>query len=237
MKRNTIRLVVVLATLSIFGIVITQLFWVKRTFDFREKEFDQHVTDALREVTKAILQYNHHPYHLVNPVRRLSGNYYVVMVNDVINDDLLSALLKNELGKRDIRLNYRYMIYDCASKDTTYGDYISFDGAVAGPNDLKKLFPQWRQDNYYFGIYFFNRESAILGQMGFWWFSSGVLLVVIVFFAYTLFVILQQRRLSEIQHDFINNMTHEFKTPISTIAISSEVLRHPGSIIHSPSGC
>jgi two-component system phosphate regulon sensor histidine kinase PhoR len=46
-------------------------------------------------------------------------------------------------------------------------------------------------------------------------------------------VILKQKRLSEIQKDFINNMTHEFKTPISTIAVSTEVLKDPG-IIHQP---
>jgi two-component system phosphate regulon sensor histidine kinase PhoR len=51
--------------------------------------------------------------------------------------------------------------------------------------------------------------------------------LVIVFFAYTLFVILKQKRLSEIQKDFINNMTHEFKTPIATIAVSAEVLKNP----------
>jgi two-component system phosphate regulon sensor histidine kinase PhoR len=58
--------------------------------------------------------------------------------------------------------------------------------------------------------------------------------MVVAFFVYTLFVILQQRRLSEIQKDFINNMTHEFKTPLSTIAISSGVLKDP-SIAGNPS--
>ena len=60
-----------------------------------------------------------------------------------------------------------------------------------------------------------------------------MLLLVILFFAYSLFVILKQKRLSEIQKDFINNMTHEFKTPISTIAVSTQVLRNP-DIIHQP---
>ena len=59
------------------------------------------------------------------------------------------------------------------------------------------------------------------------------MLLVIVFFAYTLFVILKQKRLSEIQKDFINNMTHEFKTPLSTIAISTAVLKDP-NIIKAP---
>jgi two-component system phosphate regulon sensor histidine kinase PhoR len=60
-----------------------------------------------------------------------------------------------------------------------------------------------------------------------------VLVVVILFFGYSLFVILQQKRLSEIQKDFINNMTHEFKTPISTIAISADVLKNP-DIVKQP---
>jgi two-component system phosphate regulon sensor histidine kinase PhoR len=60
--------------------------------------------------------------------------------------------------------------------------------------------------------------------MDIWFISSFILVSAIVFFAYSLFVVFRQKRLSEIQRDFINNMTHEFKTPISTIAISSEVL-------------
>jgi two-component system phosphate regulon sensor histidine kinase PhoR len=113
----------------------------------------------------------------------------------------------------------------------TYGDFVPLQ-ATHEKVASKKL-PTWSNYAYYFGVQFPNREAHLINQMGIWTFSSGVLLLVISFFAYSLFVILKQKRLSEIQKDFINNMTHEFKTPISTIAVSAEVLKNP-DIIHHP---
>jgi two-component system phosphate regulon sensor histidine kinase PhoR len=100
------------------------------------------------------------------------------------------------------------------------------------PVSLSEL-PSLEMDGYYFGVRFPQIEANLISQMGIWGFSSVVMLVVIFFFVYTLFVILKQRRLSEVQNDFINNMTHEFKTPLATIAISSEVLKDP-SIAKNP---
>jgi two-component system phosphate regulon sensor histidine kinase PhoR len=61
--------------------------------------------------------------------------------------------------------------------------------------------------------------------MGIWLFSSGVLAFVFIFMIIAMIMILKQKRLSEIQKDFINNMTHEFKTPLSSILASSETLK------------
>ena len=79
-------------------------------------------------------------------------------------------------------------------------------------------------ENYYIGILFPTQRSFLLNQINIWIFFTAVLLLVILFFTYTIWTILKHRRLSEVKNDFINNMTHEFKTPISTIALSSEVL-------------
>jgi two-component system phosphate regulon sensor histidine kinase PhoR len=66
-----------------------------------------------------------------------------------------------------------------------------------------------------------------------WYLFTGLLLLVVVFFGYTLSVIIRQRQLSEIQKNFINNLTHELKTPISSIALSAKVLNNK-KIIETP---
>ena len=232
MKSSTIRLIVVLATLCIVGITITQVYWVKRAFDIKEAEFERQVNTALIDVAQQIFSLSKTPSPANNPVKQLSTNYFVVMVNSEIDASLLEFLLRTEFEKRNIKADFEYGIYDCTNEKMVYGNYVAMRDAN-GKIEPQKVLPKWSNQGYYFGVQFPNREAQILNQMGIWSFSSIVLLLVIVFFAYTLFVILKQKRLSEIQKDFINNMTHEFKTPIATIAVSAEVLKDP-NIVHQP---
>ena len=231
MKSSSIRFIVILAALSITGIVITQWYWMRRAFDLKEAEFERTVNAALFNVANQLFEINKTPSPAVNPVKQLSTNYFVVQVNGEVDAGLLEVLLRSEFEKRNIAADFEYGVYDCSSEKMKYGDYIPFH-ATAEKVTAKKL-PTWSNYAYYFGVQFPNREAHLINQMGIWSFSSLVMLLVILFFAYTLFVILKQKRLSEVQKDFINNMTHEFKTPISTIAVSTEVLKNP-AIVYQP---
>jgi two-component system phosphate regulon sensor histidine kinase PhoR len=74
-------------------------------------------------------------------------------------------------------------------------------------------------------IYFPNQTKYVLLKLS-WMLSASIILIVLLFFSfsYTIVTILRQKKLSEMKNDFINNMTHEFKTPISTISLACEAL-------------
>jgi two-component system phosphate regulon sensor histidine kinase PhoR len=223
-KSNQIRIAVILGSISIIGIILFQLYWVNKSFDLAERQFTQTVEIALYNVAEKMVAFNGRELPNENPVRQVSSNYFIVDINDVIDASILDHYLKTEFEYRNINIDYEYAIYDCENDQMVFGNYIS--PADKSPKEERK-FQKYDEFTYYFGIIFPTKTLYILNTMNIWVISSFVLITALIFFAYAIFIILRQKRLSEIQKDFINNMTHEFKTPISTIGISAGVLSDP----------
>lgn len=181
---------------------------------------------ALRNVADQMLTYSNRAIPKVNPVEQLSSNYFVVMLNGQIDSRLLETFLINEFQRIALTTDFEYGIYDCVNAKMVFGNNISMDANGIAEKPTVHTLPIWKGNDYYFGVLFPTKDNTLIGQMGIWMFSSLVLLFVVVFFAYALFVIFRQRRFTELQKLFINNMMHEFRTPISTIQLSSSVLQN-----------
>src|ERR1035437_3493302 len=221
MKSAHIRLVVLLGTIAIAGILLFQLYFIWKTWNLNERKFTQSIQIALRKVADDLASLDSIKPAVNNPVKQLSPNYFVVESQVNMNPNLLEFYLQKEFRNCNVNLDFEYGIYDCNTDTMIYGNYV---GGSVNTAITKKSLPKYDKYIYYFGVNFPTRNSYLIGKLSIWIIFSGVLLVVVIFFTYALYVILKQKRLSELQKDFIDNMAHEFKTPISSILISSEVL-------------
>jgi two-component system phosphate regulon sensor histidine kinase PhoR len=221
-KNAQIRLVVVLGVFAILGIISVQVYWLRKAYDIKERQFNETIHTALQHVAENLASSNGGNLSNEDIVNQLSSDYFVVNINDVIDANTLEYYLKNEFEKFQINLDFEYAIYDCKSDKMVYGNYVK----IEEKNNHKETvnLPTYNEFNYYFGVYLPTKSNFVINNLRLSIVFSLILLLAVVFFAYAIYVILQQKRLSELQTDFINNMTHEFKTPISSIALSSEAM-------------
>lgn len=153
-----------------------------------------------------------------------------IPIDERVQRDVLDTLIRNELLNRNIKLNYDFWV-KLANKDSVLFRRVSNSYTDPVPADVHKvaLFSNdiFRDPGMLY-VNFPNENSLILGNLSATMGSSaGLLLVLIFIFAYTIYAILKQKKISEMKTDFINNMTHEFKTPVATIMIASEALKDP----------
>ncbi|MCU0450141.1 MAG: HAMP domain-containing histidine kinase [Bernardetiaceae bacterium] len=226
MRRNAIRWLVVLATVAIVGIVTVQVYWVSQAANLEAKRSDQAIYVALQRVAQQIAAYNQSVLPVQGVVNQVSSDYFIVNVNTVIDVSVLEHYLRREFGGQGIQLDFEYGIYDCGTDKMVYGNYVTASGQQAKTGPAREL-PKYDKLIYYFGVQFPDKDRHLVANLGVWGFLSVIILVVIGFFAYALFVILRQKRLAEVQKDFVDNMTHEFQTPIATISIAADVLAKP----------
>jgi two-component system phosphate regulon sensor histidine kinase PhoR len=150
-----------------------------------------------------------------------------VPVENRIDIGILDSLLVSELENRAITTAFEFGVFSPAR------NFMPIQKSGKYPDELLNkgfhfpLFPSDVISNPDYLMLYFPKEKQFLITQLWQTLSVSIFLVIVIIltFAYTIYTILKQRKISEMKNDFINNMTHEIKTPISTISLACEALR------------
>ena len=118
------------------------------------------------------------------------------------------------------------IVYRSGGYHPTLSDENSMFIQTLFPNDPKNKM-------YYLKVYFPTKSDYIFGSIRFMIPSFIFTFILLVTFLCTIILAFRQKKLTEMKNDFINNMTHEFKTPISTISLAAQML-NDGAVLKSP---
>ncbi len=225
-RSKTLRLVILISTVLITLIIAIQLIWLQKVYALEEKEFNINVSKSIRALYTDMGLVNDASDNMQKLIENPKPDLYLFRIDCLPNIDSLYNSLRAELTDFDVYTDSKMAVYDHHSNSLTHKKYIDLPDSYHNNETLPEV-PLIKKDYSYILLLFPHRNQYILKQIYLWILSSAILLVVLIAFGASIFYLYRQRFLNETQKDFVNNFTHEFKTPLAVIKIAAEVLQDP----------
>ena len=156
----------------------------------------------------------------------MMNNFRNTPIENRINITILDSLIDNELKSKGINTDYEFGIFSPTRNIMPVQKTGKYPKELLNKGFAFALFPSDMFNNPDYLIVYFPYEKRFLITQLWGTLSISIIFIIVIIlsFAYTIITILKQKKISEMKNDFINNMTHEFKTPVSTISLACEAL-------------
>lgn len=221
MKKKSVFFIILFSSISLVILVMVQILWMNNAFDLAEDQFNHRVnlalTETIAEMERLLPEQDLCPYQQEG----LTAECKLFLTVDIrLLDSLLSKyILYNQLDTR-----YEYRVVKTSNDSVVYRNKEGERLDLSNPYKAC-LSCLYQQEIFHLELFFPFKKRFIIYEMGIWLgVSLFFLLVVVMGFSLMIYHTFRQKKISRVKDDFINNMTHEFQTPISTISLASEVL-------------
>ena len=208
-------------------ILIFQLYWLKRVYNLEEQQFNYSVLKTIRGLFSDMDIADDPRQQIKQIVESTDANTYMVKVDSIPPKDTLQFYLSNEFEDFDVWTDCNVAAFSSDKQGFIYQYYLS-TAASRYPQVSSTGIPVIKKNYDYLLLYFPHRGKYIIQEMFFWIVTAVLLLLVLIGLSISLLYLYRQKFLNELQKDFVNNFTHEFKTPLAVMKIASDVLVQPG---------
>ncbi len=226
MKKQTFITIISILSITLLGIVLLQFYWIRNVYQLEENNFNNKINVALKSVVNQIFVKNNLCRLEVGPTSdtlhqnlEISPTFNKVVLNSLVSVEFTAVGISSE--------KYVYGIIN--KSDSTLLEISSMsakDQLMKSPHFVG-LSLLCDDCTFVLAAYFPNENTYVWRKILPGIILSGVLITVLVLcVGYTVWRFLQHKKLADMKNDFINNMTHEFKTPIATISLASEMLQN-----------
>lgn len=227
MRSSTLKWIVLSATLLAAAVVTVQLYWLKKVYSFEQRQFNVAVVKSIRAVFEDLKMNDAPGLNVTDLIDAPADNYFSFVADTIPAKDSLVFYIQHEFAEFGVLTDCKLGAYSAADKKYIYEEFISAPAsryaAIRPPAQELPVYSK-SKDNDHILLYFPHRQEYILEQMDFWIVSTVVLFLSLIGLAASLFYFYRQKFLAETQKDFVNNFTHEFKTPLAVMKIASDVL-------------
>jgi two-component system phosphate regulon sensor histidine kinase PhoR len=231
-RSKALRFLLLISTFVVAIIIAVQLFWLQKVYLFEEKQFSTNISKSIKGLYEDMNLAQVHSNTIEKLIETPNNDLYLAKVDSLPNIDSLRLTFSNELADFGVFTDCKIAMYDNKALKFVGEKYIDLPDTYH-PSSGNTTIPVFKRDYPYIAIFFPHRGQYIIKQMFFWIVSTGILLLALIGFSSSVFYLYRQKFLNETQKDFVNNFTHEFKTPLSVIKIAADVLQQP-SIIAKP---
>ena len=240
MKR-VFPIITVLILLSLLGLIFFQFLWLKSAKEIKEQQLDDNITRAISDAAEKLVQEKTtFPFSKKPDVRlgdKMKMEFFKPSVIQRFSRDDIQEILQASFKKNLLKnIPFEFAV----TENTLTGDQIATDNFLRyyldSLNNIRRIIQlipptgsnleNLTRDELLVVIVPHSR-TIILKEIT--WFIMGAILFTIIIttaFFLTIRTLLKQKKLSEIKSDFINNMTHEFKTPLATISLAVDALKN-----------